>query len=223
MTTISSLYDAFLRKAPRHSRARTIVEALLAAASEQLSREGSEDRVVVQGVADRAGVGIGSLYDYFGDRRNLLAAVAAKVTEDNRRAFQAVLEKTASDSREAGVRRIVDFCFTRFTSDKRGPRAILKIAHAAGLMPTIAQSTDVAAEALAEAFRRRDDIHVTDVDVAAWTMTHTMMGVAHTLIWQDVPRWSNDVLRAEMATLFSRYLAGGSSVAELDRAKARAG
>jgi hypothetical protein len=38
----------------------------------------------------------------------------------------------------------------------------LKIAHAAGLMPTI---------------------HVADVDLAAWTLTHTMMGVAHTLIW----------------------------------------
>ena len=76
----------------------------------------------------------------------MLAAVVAKVAEDNRRAFLAVLEKTVTDSREAGVRRIVDFCFTRFTGDKRGTRAILKVAHTVGLMPTIAQSTDVAAD-----------------------------------------------------------------------------
>lgn len=208
MTTLSSLYDAFLRKAPRHSRSRSIVEAILAAASEQLSREGSEDRVAVQGVADRAGVGIGSLYDYFGDRRNLLAAVVAKVAEDNRRAFLDVLDKTVTDSREVGIRRIVDFCFTRFTSDKRGTRAILKVAHTVGLMPTIAQSTDVAAEALADALRKRKDVHVDDVDVAAWAVTHTMMGVAHTLIWQDDPRFPNERLRAEMTTLVSRYLAG---------------
>jgi AcrR family transcriptional regulator len=112
MTTIASLYEAFLRKAPRHSRARTIVEALLSAAMEQLSREGSEDRVAVQGVADREGVGIGSLDDYFGDRRNLLAAVAAKVTEDNRRAFQAIprrprpiLEKRGFDASSISVSR----------------------------------------------------------------------------------------------------------------------
>lgn len=208
MSTISTLYEVFLRKAPKHSRSRAIVEAVLTAGLEQLSREGSEDRVAVQGVADRAGVGVGSIYDYFGDRRNLLAAVAAKVAEDNRRAFQAVLERTVSDSREDGVRRIVDFIITRFTAEKHATRAVMKVAHAVGLMPTVAQSTDVAAEALAEALRRRSDIHVGDVDLAAWTLTHTMMGVAHTLVWQDVPRWSNDVLRAEMATLFSRYLAG---------------
>jgi|GEM_PF-2148772 len=222
MSAISSLYEVFLRKAPKHSRSRALVEAVLTAALEQLSREGTEDRVAVQGVADRAGVGIGSLYDYFGDRRNLLAAVAAKVAEDNRRAFEAVLERTVTDTREEGVRRIVDFCVTTFTSNRRGLRAVLKVAHSVGLMPTIAQSTDVAAEALAAALRKRSDIHVRDVDVAAWTLTHTMMGVAHTLVWQDVPRWSNDVLRAEMTVLFSRYLAGEGPQPEMREANVHA-
>lgn len=210
MSRISVLYEAHLRKAPRQSRSRSVVEAILVAAAEQLTREGHEDRIMVQGVADRAGVAISSLYDYFGDRRNLLAAVAAKITEDNRHAFEAVLETIAKLPREEGVRRIVDFCFTRFTADKRGPRAVLKIAHAVGLMPTIAQSTDVAAESLANALRKRDDVHVADVDLAAWIMTHTMMGVAHTLIWQDEPKWPSDAMRAELASLFSGYLAGGS-------------
>ena len=102
---------------------------------------------------------------------------------------------------EGGVRRIVDFCFTRFTSDKRGPRAVLKVAHAIGLMPTIAQRTDIAAESLASALRNRTDVHVADVDRAARVMTHTMMGVAHTLIWQDSPKWSSEPPRAEMVAL----------------------
>ncbi len=208
MSRIASLYEAYLRRAPRQSRSRSVVEAILGAALEQLTREGQEERVIVQGVADRAGVAMSSLYDYFGNRRNLLAAVAAKVTEDNRHAFESLLEKTAHLSREEGVTRIVEFCLTRFTSDKRGPRAVLKVAHAVGLMPTIAQSTDVAAESLARTLRKRNDIHVADVDLAAWTMTHAMMGVAHTLIWQDAPRWSNDLLRAELVGLFTDYLAG---------------
>jgi AcrR family transcriptional regulator len=207
---IASLYEAFLRKAPRHARSRAMVEAMLTAALEHLTREGSEDRVVIQGVADRAGVGIGSLYDYFGDRRSLMAAVAAKVTEDNRAAFEAVLARTASDSRAEGVARIVEFWLGRFTADKRGPRAVLRIAHAIGLMPTVAASTDVAAEALARALRLRTDINVPDVDVAAWVMTHTMMGVAHTLIWQDAPRCEVQAIRAELGALFSAYLAGES-------------
>ena len=198
----SWLYETYLRRAPRQSRSRSVVEAILRAAAEQLTREGDEERVLMQGVADRAGVGISSLYAYFKDRRSLLAALTAKVTEDNRHAFDAVLERTAALSREDGVRRIVDFCFTRFTSDKRGPRAVLKVAHAIGLMPTIAQRTDIAAESLARALRKRTDVHVADVDRAAWVMTHTMMGAVHTLIWQDHPRWSSESLRAEMVALF---------------------
>ena len=191
-----------------------MVEAILDAAAEQLTREGDEERVPMQGVADRAGVSISSLYDYFKNRRSLLSALTAKVTEDNRHAFDAVLQKTAAMSREDAVTRIVDFCFTRFTSDKRGPRAVLKVAHATGLMPTIAQRTDIAAESLASALRERTDVHVADVDRAAWVMTHTMMGVAHTLIWQEKPRWSSDSLRAEMVALFCGYLAGGRADAD---------
>lgn len=110
----------------------------------------------------------------------------------------------------AGVGRIVEFCFAQFTERKRVPRAVLKIAHAVGLMPTVAQSTDVAAVSLANALRRRTDVHVTDCDVAAWTMTHTMMGVVHTLIWMDEPRCSSEALRAELIALYSAYLGGSS-------------
>ncbi|MCW5837818.1 MAG: helix-turn-helix transcriptional regulator, partial [Labilithrix sp.] len=76
MSRISSLYDAYLRKAPRQSRSRSVVEAILGAASERLSRGGEEEDVTLQEVADRAGVGIGSLYDYFRDRRSILSALA---------------------------------------------------------------------------------------------------------------------------------------------------
>ncbi len=207
MSRLLNIYEAFLEKVPQQSRSRSVVEAILGAASERLMREGDEERVTVQAVAERAGVGIGSLYDYFGDRGNLLAAIAAKVTEDNRHAFEALLASTAELSIEEGVGRVVDFCIARFATRKRGPRAILKIAHAVGMMPTVAASTDVAAEALARTMKARNDIRVPDVDLAAWTATHAMMGVFHTLIWEDdhppIP-----AIRAELVTMISGYLAG---------------
>lgn len=168
-------------------------------------REGDEERITVHAVAERAGVGIASLYDYFGDRGNLLAAIAAKVTEDNRHAFEAMLASTAELSIEEGVGRVVDFCIARFATSKRGPRAILKIAHAVGMMETVAASTDVAAEALARTMKARKDIRVPDIDVAAWTTTHAMIGVFHALIWEDnhppLP-----AIRAELVTMISGYL-----------------
>ncbi|MBX3198905.1 MAG: TetR family transcriptional regulator [Labilithrix sp.] len=208
MSRISSLYDAYLRKAPRQSRSRSVVEAILGAASERLSRGGEEEDVTLQEVADRAGVGIGSLYDYFRDRRSILSALAAKVTEDNLRAFEAVLASTHDLSLEDGIGKIVDFCFATYTANKRVPRAVLKIAHSIGLMPTLAESQTVFAESLAAALRKRTDVAARDLELSAWTITQAMMGVMNTLVWQDSPRHSEAELRRELIALFARHLRG---------------
>ena len=210
MTRISSLYDAYLRKAPRQSRSRSVVEAILGAATERLSRSGDEEELTLQEVANRAGVGIGSLYDYFSDRRSILAALAVKSTEDNLRAFEALLESAHELPLDESVGRVVDFCFETYTSNKLIPRAVLKIAHSIGLMPTLAQSQTVFAESLATSLRKRQDVGVQDIGLAAWTITQAMMGVIQTLVWQDEPKHSQVELRAELVALFGAHLRGRS-------------
>lgn len=210
MSRISSLYDSHLRKAPRQSRSRSVVEAILGAATERLSRSGDEEELTLQEVANRAGVGIGSLYDYFSDRRSILAALAVKSTEDNLRAFEALLESAHELPLDESVGQVVDFCFETYTSNKLVPRAVLKVAHTIGLMPTLAQSQTVFAESLAASLRKRQDIGVANIDLAAWTVTQAMMGVVQTLVWQDEPKHSEAELRAELIALFGAHLRGRS-------------
>jgi AcrR family transcriptional regulator len=185
-----------------------VVESIMGGAFQLLGQERDQDTISVQEVADRAGVAIGSLYDYFRDRRTLLVALAAKVTEDNRHEFEGILDATVELSLEEGVGRIVDFCFATLTSEKRVQRALLKIAYTTGLMPTVAESTQVAASALANALRNRSDVQVADVDLAAWTLTHTMMGVVHTIVWEDEPRCTREALRAELVRMYCGWLRG---------------
>jgi AcrR family transcriptional regulator len=185
-----------------------MVEAILDGAFDLMAKGRPEDDVSVQEVADRAGVGVSSLYDYFRDRGSILSAAAAKITEDNRIAFEKVLAETASVPRREGVKLLVDHCFAHFLTGERSSRLVLRIAHRIGMMPTVAASTNVAVDALADALRKRTDVRVRDPDLAAWTMTHTMLGVIHTLIWQEEPRFSEEVLRDEMVDLFDDYLSG---------------
>jgi AcrR family transcriptional regulator len=206
VSRISALYDAYLRKAPRQSRSRSVVEAILGAASERLSRSGDEEDVTIQEVANRAGVGVGSLYDYFRDRRSLLSALAAKVTEDNLKAFEELLATTHDLPLAEGVGRIVDFCFQTYTSNTRIPRAVMKIAHSIGLMPTLAQSQNVFAESLATALKKRSDVTTSNIDLAAWTCTHAMMGVVLTLVWQEESKHTQEAVRADVVRLFIRHL-----------------
>ena len=131
-----------------------------------------------------------------------------KSTQDNLRAFEALLESAHELPLDESVGQVVDFCFETYTSNKRVPRAVLKVAHTIGLMPTLAQSQTVFAESLAASLRKRQDIGVPDIDLAAWTVTQAMMGVIQTLVWQDEPKHSETELRAELIALFGAHLRG---------------
>jgi AcrR family transcriptional regulator len=210
---IETLYEAFLKKAPKQSRSRKVVEAILAAAAERLSA-GDEAALTVQDVAVRAGVGIGSLYDYFRDRRSLLAGLTAKITEDNLRTFEAVLERTHELELRPAVEAIVDHAFATYLPPGEGgrrlPRAILRIAHQIGLMPTLAQSLNVFAESFGAALRKRTDVDpAIDPMTAAYVLTSSLMGIMHTLVWDDEPPLPLEVIRRGAVALAVDHLEAG--------------
>lgn len=208
MSRISALYDAYLRKAPRQSRSRSVVEAILGAAVEKLSRTGDEADITLQDVATRAGVGTGSLYDYFRDRRSLLAALAAKVAEDNLRKVEEVLASAQDLPLEEAVGRLVDFCFETYLSNRRIPRALMRLAHSLDLVPLHVQNQNVFAEALAAALRKRTDVTAPDIDLAAWTAVQSMMGLVGVMVWEDEDRHARAALRAELVRMYARQLGG---------------
>lgn len=204
---ISAFYDEHLRKKPRQSRSRSVVEAIIAAGLENLTKDG-EEGLTLQGVAARAGVGIGSLYDYFRDRQSLLASVTAKVTEDNLRAFEVVLEGTKTLPIEEVVAEIMDFTFDTYAKDTKKPRSLLRIATAAGLMTTLAESQTAFSKTLAVFLRERTDVKVADPERAAYVIVHTMMGQIHTLVWENTHVFEREKLREELIALYLRYLKG---------------
>lgn len=201
------LYDSFLRKVPKQSRSRAAVEAILVAATERLFREGDEDPVLER-VAERAGVGIGSLYDYFADREGLLAGLVAKLTEDNLRSFEAMLEETAKLPFDAAVDRLVDHVLETYLASPNVSRFALRMAQQWRLMPVLAETQTVFAASLARALEARADLPKRDYSATAYVLVQAVMGVVHTLVWQDAPPFSRAQVRAELRALCARTLRG---------------
>jgi AcrR family transcriptional regulator len=52
-----------------------------------LERTDDSSGIAVRRVAERAGVGIGSLYDYFTSRENLFGELVVRLTDDNFRTW----------------------------------------------------------------------------------------------------------------------------------------
>jgi AcrR family transcriptional regulator len=71
----ASTPSASLRKAPRQNRSRETVEIILQAASQLLEKRG-EPVLTTALIAARAGVSIGTFYQYFADLNALLLALA---------------------------------------------------------------------------------------------------------------------------------------------------
>lgn len=202
---VAALYERFLRKPPQQSRSKTLVDAVLRAATELVAKQ-DEEALTIQDVADRAGVGVGSLYDYFRDRRSILSGLAAKLTQENLGRFEAELSVTQELPLEEAVSRITALLVGTYLEDVRIPRAVLRIAHRTGLMPTLAESQATFARALASWLRRRSDVRVADVDAAAWMITNMAMGAVHAFIWSESPEISVEQLRTELVRAIVAYL-----------------
>jgi AcrR family transcriptional regulator len=65
------------RRIPRQARAETTIDAILDATFQLLEADGV-DKLTTNHIAERAGVSIGTLYQYFGGKQDILAAVAQR-------------------------------------------------------------------------------------------------------------------------------------------------
>ena len=66
-----------MRKSPTQARAAQTVDAIVEAAIQILQSDG-EERLTTNRIAERAGVSIGSLYQYFADKEAIVEAVAER-------------------------------------------------------------------------------------------------------------------------------------------------
>lgn len=80
-----------IRRQPTQARAKERVERILAAATELIAEAGSEPMRMSE-IAERAGVPIGSLYQYFPDKAAILRTLATRVMERVREGLKEGLE-----------------------------------------------------------------------------------------------------------------------------------
>lgn len=73
--------DSMRRARPTQARARFTVEAILGAADEILRTQGV-DAVTTRNVAQRAGVSVGAVYQYFPDKEAILVEISKRIMDE---------------------------------------------------------------------------------------------------------------------------------------------
>lgn len=96
-----------VRRKPQQRRARETVEAVLDAVVKVLKRHGV-DGVTTNRIAEAAGVSIGSVYQYFPDKRAIFTALHDRHVDEISRVLESRLVEHASSSLEDFVRALVE-------------------------------------------------------------------------------------------------------------------
>jgi len=104
---VSKAAKGFIRRRPKQRRSRETVEAVLDAVIRLLKRHGS-DAITTNRIAEVAGVSIGSVYQYFPDKRAIFTALHQRHVDQIDRLVQNTLVEHAASSLEDLIRAMVE-------------------------------------------------------------------------------------------------------------------
>jgi AcrR family transcriptional regulator len=106
------------RKFPRQERSKIAVEAILEATTRILTEEGY-DKANTNRIAERAGVSIGSLYQYFPNKESLITALMVKHSNEMVALVESKLTDFYDSTLEIGISEIVKAVIAAHAIDPR--------------------------------------------------------------------------------------------------------
>ncbi|HWI73039.1 MAG TPA: TetR/AcrR family transcriptional regulator [Baekduia sp.] len=200
------------RKAPRQERSRLTVEAILDAAARVFERHGYAAGTTNR-IAERAGVSIGSLYQYFPNKDAILVALVERHVDEGVAAAGPVLDGLVADPPplEEGLRRLVE---AMVAVHRERPALHRVLFEEAPRPPALRRRLDAlagGARVSVAAYLRASSGVARDPDLAARLVVQVIETVTHELVLRpgDVPV---EVYVDETVALLVGYLKRDTSV-----------
>jgi AcrR family transcriptional regulator len=193
------------RKTPVQARSAASVEAILDATIQVLLRVGKE-RLTTTRVALRAGVSVGTLYQYFPNKSALLQAALKRHLAEVTEAVELVCEEQEGET----LRQMVTAVINSFLQAKMGD--------AKTSVALYAVSSDVDGARIAQQMRTRfnraivrmlataRDPLTTDRQLVASMLQGAMTGISRMMLESGAPEKHFDTLRRELISMACAYL-----------------
>lgn len=188
---------------PQQERSRVTVEAILEAAA-QVMREHGADALSTAAVATRAGVSIGTLYQYFADKEAILDAIADKADAAFAAHLAAAVPRIMIAPLPEAVRVALEATFAVRRNDPALFREVLRLWSrvSADKLQRVPPSIHVAFTAALHA--RQDECGLDDPDRAAFVLITAIHAVLVSRAVDDsfdVERIEEDVIRLALGFL----------------------
>lgn len=191
------------RKSPRQERSRATVEAILEAATDILIRQGAS-RLTTNRIAERAGVNIASLYQYFPGKHAILAELRRRHGAERRAAIRQVLIERRGDSLESTLRALVSMGVAAHAVNPALHRIFSQ--ELPPLRYADTSATDAPLFGEFRALLTRSATGITDGDLAMWMVATAADAVIHRGVIERPDDLANGSIADELVTLLVRYL-----------------
>jgi AcrR family transcriptional regulator len=193
------------RKSPVQARSVASVEAILKATIQVLLKIG-KDRLTTTRVAARAGVSVGTLYQYFPNKSALLRAVLQRHMDEIGSAMETACREQAGSSLEKMATALVTSFLAAKMKDAKASVALYSVSSDVDGARISREMSQKANRAIVAMLATAKDELKTDPQLVASMMQATMAGVSRRLLESPSPESDYEKLRAELVFLVRTYL-----------------
>ncbi len=193
------------RKSPVQARSTASVEAILKATIQVLLKIG-KDRLTTTRVAARAGVSVGTLYQYFPNKSALLRAALQRHMDQIGLVLAAVCREQAGSSLETMATVLVTSFLEAKMKDAKASVALYSISSDVDGARISREMSLKANRAIVAMLATAEDELATDPQLVASMLQATMVGVSRRLLESASPESDYERWRDELVFLVCTYL-----------------
>ena len=196
-----------LRKRPSTAAGVAIADAILDAA-EHILQESGIDAFTTNRLAERAGVSIGSLYQYYPNKESVLAEVVRRMERRSLELFRKQLEAARDEDLEIIVGRVVDVLLDESLGSLKLRSELRRVVPSDWTLATSQEVDTQIQSLLVEELARREDVRDGDVALMAKIAAGAVELVVESVVLDGSPLLKSPTFRSELIRLVVCYLRG---------------
>ncbi len=197
------------RRRPLQARSTATVEAILEATAQVLETRGYEGTTTNR-IAGRAGVSVGSLYQYFPSKDALIAALVERHFAQLTERVLATLDRVKGQPVDQGVQAIIDTILSAHRHHCSRHQVFDLLLLRVDGFKLIDRFLANVEEAVAEVLRARQDaVRPRDPDLAARILCRAVSGVVRSTLRRAPEQLTTPEFQRELATLVRGFLVSG--------------
>jgi AcrR family transcriptional regulator len=194
------------RKLPRQDRSRVTVEAILEATARILVEEGY-DRANTNRIAERAGISIGSLYQYFPNKESLMTALMEQHAQEMAELVATKLNRSFDSPLAIVIPEIVSAVVAAHAINPRLHQVLSEEIPRSARSPQMQQADERITKLLAAYLDRwRDLIYPQNIDLTVFILSRTVDTLCHAAVIEHPNFVSDSQFESEVSNLLLSYL-----------------